>query len=215
MTWFAFKGYNSGNAIDLAGVQEKEAVGLGFHGYATAAQADSNPNSVNLLQKAIVDGFIADYKYAVAAKEEPGGSNADILNPANDVSGAASAAESSIPGLSDIGSFFDKLGEGSTWIRVGEVVAGLLLVYIGLRAATQPGGASSAASSATKGVKKTSSVTAKFAKSLTPTARAASTVERHRARAKSRATRTEAEGLRTGTRYISNKGKSTKAKHAA
>ena len=32
MTWFAFKGYNDGQAIDLAGVQEKIAVGWRFHG---------------------------------------------------------------------------------------------------------------------------------------------------------------------------------------
>lgn len=42
--------------------------------------------------------------------------------------------------LADIGDFFHRLTEASTWLRVGEVVAGLLLVYIGLKASVTPGG---------------------------------------------------------------------------
>lgn len=140
MTWFAFRGYNGGAAIDLAGAQEKEAAGLGFHGYATAATAQDHPNSVNLLTSVFVNGFIADYKYAVASGEEPGGPNADILNPANDVKGAAQAAANTIPGIADIGGFFRNLTEGKVWIRVGEVAAGLLLLYVGLKAVTTPAG---------------------------------------------------------------------------
>ena len=37
-------------------------------------------------------------------------------------------------GINAIGDFFNRLTQANTWIRVGEVVAGLLLVYLGLSA---------------------------------------------------------------------------------
>jgi|ERR1041385_6763078 len=37
-------------------------------------------------------------------------------------------------GINAIGDFFNRLTQPNTWIRVGEVVAGLLLVYLGLSA---------------------------------------------------------------------------------
>jgi hypothetical protein len=49
-------------------------------------------------------------------------------------------AKSGIPkgpdlgGISAIGDFFNRLTQPNTWIRVGEVVAGILLVYLGLSA---------------------------------------------------------------------------------
>lgn len=94
MTWFAFHGYNGGKAVDIAGTQEKEAVTLGFHGYGTEQQAEAAPNSVNWLNSWFVNGIVADYSYAVKAGEQPGGPNAGILNPVNDVKGAAQAAGS-------------------------------------------------------------------------------------------------------------------------
>lgn len=39
---------------------------------------------------------------------------------------------SGIPGLTDIANFFDKLGEANTWIRIGEVILGLVLVAAGV-----------------------------------------------------------------------------------
>jgi hypothetical protein len=37
-----------------------------------------------------------------------------------------------IPGLTDIANFFDRLGEANTWIRVGEVILGLVLIAAGI-----------------------------------------------------------------------------------
>lgn len=55
MTWFAFKGYPDVNA---AGLEEKELVAVGFHGYATQAEADANPNSVLFgPQSAVIDSL--------------------------------------------------------------------------------------------------------------------------------------------------------------
>lgn len=99
MTWFAFAGYNGGKAIDLAGVQEKIAVSWGFHGYGTEAQAEAQPNSVNLVQKVEVDALIADYKAAVSGGEQPGGPNAsNLLKGASqaDTNAAKNAAKSVI-----------------------------------------------------------------------------------------------------------------------
>lgn len=115
-TWFAFKGYGT---IQLAGIQEKQAVGLGFHGYATQAQAEAHPNSVNLLQKAFVNLAEADYKQALGTESQPGGANSNLANPNSILGGLKDAA-----GLNaNITSWF---------IRIGEVVLGIVLVAVGV-----------------------------------------------------------------------------------
>jgi hypothetical protein len=148
MTWFSWKGYNSGQAVDIAGTQEKQAVTLGFHGYGTQAQAQANPNSVASLpnplaipQKEFVNAIIADYGFAKKAGEQPGGPNANILNPENDLKGDASYAANRVPGLTQIGQFFSNLTQANTWIRVGKVIVGGLLLIIGLVHITGSGGA--------------------------------------------------------------------------
>jgi len=114
MTWFAFKGYGT---IDIAGVQEKQAVGLGFHGYDTQSQAEAHPNSVNLLQKAFVNLAEADYKQALSQQSQPGGKNSNLADP------------SSILGIATAG-----LNANITqwFIRIGEVVLGIVLVAVGV-----------------------------------------------------------------------------------
>lgn len=39
-----------------------------------------------------------------------------------------------LTGINAIGDFFHRLTEGTTWVRVGEAVAGTLLVYVALKA---------------------------------------------------------------------------------
>jgi hypothetical protein len=132
MTWFAFSGLNSGQAVNLAGTQEKQAVLEGFHGYATQAQAQAAPNSVNLLTRTFADAWIADYNAALKEQAQPGGANASIYNPATAASAAATGVANSIPGLSQIGSFFGALAQGNTWIRVAEGLLGIILIAVGL-----------------------------------------------------------------------------------
>jgi hypothetical protein len=132
MTWFAFKGYDNGAAIDLAGPQETAAVSIGFHGYATQAQAQANPNSVNALTGWWVTTIIADYGTAVKEGAQPGGPNANILNPVTAVKASTSAVANSIPGLAQVGSFFGALEQGATWIRVGEALLGIVLIAVGV-----------------------------------------------------------------------------------
>lgn len=132
MTWFAFNGLNGGQAVNLAGTQEKQAVVEGFHGYATQAQAQAAPNSVNLITRTFADAWIADYNAAVKEQAAPGQKNATILNPADAVGAATSYVENSIPGVQQIGSFFGALSQGSTWIRVAEGILGIILIAVGL-----------------------------------------------------------------------------------
>lgn len=55
-----------------------------------------------------------------------------------------------LTGLAAIGDFFHRLTEANTWIRVGEVLAGVLVLYIGLKATVTPGGVNVAHQSAKK-----------------------------------------------------------------
>lgn len=45
-----------------------------------------------------------------------------------------------LSGLNAIGDFFGRLTESQTWVRVGEVVAGGLILYLGLKAIVTPAG---------------------------------------------------------------------------
>lgn len=56
-------------------------------------------------------------------------------------SAAANAAVSNpLDFLGSIADFFHRLTEAQTWLRVGEVAAGLMLIYIALKATMTPGG---------------------------------------------------------------------------
>jgi hypothetical protein len=134
MTWFAFQGLNGGQAIDLAGTQEKQAVAEGFHGYATQAQAQANPNSVNVITRTLADTWIADYHAAVAEQAQPGGANANILNPVTAVKAGATGVATEVgnlTGLNALGSFFG--GSSAGWLlRTAEIALGLLLIAVGV-----------------------------------------------------------------------------------
>jgi hypothetical protein len=134
MTWFAFQGLNGGKAIDIAGVQEKDAVAWGFHGYATEAQAEAKPNSVNIATRIAADLLIADYHTAVSQGAQPGGPNAS--NPI--AAGATGIVNSTgitkqISSVTDaIASIWDKLKDGKMWRSLGWLLMGVLLIIFGL-----------------------------------------------------------------------------------
>lgn len=134
MTWFAWKGYANGKAVDIAGSQEKEAVVLGFHGYATEGEAESKPNSVaawylpqHIPQVAFINAIIADYNFAKRAGEQPGGPHA-TLTPGNIVAGSGQAAASYVPGIQQVGQFFNDLTNPHMWLRIAEGVLAVLLI---------------------------------------------------------------------------------------
>src|SRR5258708_21183047 len=97
MTWFAFHGYGT---IDEAGVQEKQLVAAGFHGYATKAQAEANPNSANLLQKLLVNAAEADYQAALKTQAQPGAQNPSTPDPQ-----IISRAPQNVPALAALAPF--------------------------------------------------------------------------------------------------------------
>jgi hypothetical protein len=75
--------------------------------------------------------------------------------------------------LQAIGDFFHRLTEEQTWIRVGEAVAGGVLLFIGVKALAQGTPASTAAKTVTRPAKKTA---VKVAKVAVPEARYATRV---------------------------------------
>jgi hypothetical protein len=101
-------------------------------------QRQSNPLLANALK---ASGWMGPYNWATAQAQvtglkagigaaTPGGlptvGPGGNINPAN--------AFSNLGGINAIGDFFNRLTEPNTWVRVGEVVAGILLVYLGLSA---------------------------------------------------------------------------------
>lgn len=53
-------------------------------------------------------------------------------SPENPVAPVVQGVENSVPGLSQIGTFFSDLSQASTWVRVAEVLAGLVLIAVGV-----------------------------------------------------------------------------------
>ena len=99
-------------------------------------QRQSNPLLANALK---ASGWMGPYSWATAKAQVAGlkagigaatpgglptvGPGGNILNPVTNLGG-----------INAIGDFFTRLTEPNTWIRVGEVAAGILLVYLGLSA---------------------------------------------------------------------------------
>jgi hypothetical protein len=127
MTWFAFHGYPD---INAAGVEEKELVAARFHGYATKAEADANPNSVMFGPQS----FLLD-SLQLSHQTNPAGTGIAGLGGASPLAGA-----NPLSGVSAIGDFFSRLTNKNTWVRVGEFVAGALILYVGLKAIVAPEG---------------------------------------------------------------------------
>lgn len=65
-----------------------------------------------------------------------------------------------IAGVAAIGDFFNRLTQGNTWTRVGEVAAGLILLYLGLNATMKGTAAGNAVQGATKTAKRVAEVAA-------------------------------------------------------
>lgn len=73
------------------------------------------------------------YPTQAAAKAAADSQNAGQagLNKAAGAAADATASATGLGGIASIGQFFDRLTEGNTWIRVGEVLLGLALVVVG------------------------------------------------------------------------------------
>jgi len=126
MAWYAFHGYNNNKAVNVSSFDAAELSTLGMHGYATQALAESHPNSVNVFQAPVVNAAIDDANNARDVASAPG----------NAAKAVAGGAESAI--LSPLTKW---LGQSNIWLRGAEIIAGLMILYIGLKAVTAPPGA--------------------------------------------------------------------------
>lgn len=156
MSWFAFHGYNNGQPISASPFDEAELDAVGMHGYATPAQAKANPNSVNIFQAPLVNAAIDDYNNA-----------RNISTIQGKVTNAAKGAANAAKVLTNPGDWLKSatgwIGQQNIWVRGGEIVVGILVLYIGLKAAVSPGNPSTTAIGK-QGVKSTVSNVKRVAK---------------------------------------------------
>jgi hypothetical protein len=124
-------------------------------------QQQSNP----LLGHALLaGGYIGPYDWATAQGVISGlkyesGTIPSGTNPLTTLQQAKAGASNPLGGLAAIGDFFNRLTQGNTWLRVGEVAVGLLILYIGLKATVSQTPIGDAAKSATKPIKAVAGVT--------------------------------------------------------
>lgn len=126
----------------------------------------------DLAARSVGSGWHGPYPTEAAADAHAGVTGAKTLNNSNPLTAANNAlnntVQNAVPAvgsIADVGDFFHRLTEASTWTRVGEVVLGGILVYAGVRALTH--GSSTvgvgARQSATKPVRKVASGVASVA----------------------------------------------------
>lgn len=139
MTWFNFPGWGDYN---LNGAAEKELVATGAHGYATQAQADAKPNaSPSPAQQLLLQGFNLSSLSPVGAAGAGG-----VLQTPHSTGGISGAASNILGSTGNIiGDATKFIGQGSIWMRATEIIAGLMLLYAGVKALTAPPGTSNIA----------------------------------------------------------------------
>ena len=101
----------------------------------------------------------AKYNSKSASERETPGSKPfapSVLGP-----GGKLGITNPLGGINAIGDFFNRLTQPNTWIRVGEVVTGVLLVYLGLSAAMRGTEAQRQISKVKSTTKKVAAVAAK------------------------------------------------------
>lgn len=81
---------------------------------------------------------------AEAKKEVPGGASptGSFLGGLGNTGSGITNTAGNLTGINAVGDFFSRLTEKGIWVRVGEVLAGVLILYVGLKAVTAPQGAS-------------------------------------------------------------------------
>lgn len=120
----------------------------------------------DLLARDLGTGWHGPYKTEALADAHAGTTGAKAINNPDPLTAASNAlnnaAKNAVPGaagIADVGDFFHRLTEKSTWTRVGEVALGGILVYAGVRALSHGSATAGvqARKSATKPVRKVAS----------------------------------------------------------
>jgi hypothetical protein len=121
VTWFVIRWDGQTYTEDLTGSAEKVLTALGIHGYATEAEAEAHPQTMNTLQAAL-GGANALAGTTAGTTDQPGAIAAGAGT-------AASAAESATSGIT---AFLKDLTSRNLWLRVLKVAAGLGLIITGV-----------------------------------------------------------------------------------
>ena len=117
MTWFVVKWDGQTYAEDLTGAAEKTLVALGIHGYATEAEAEAHPQTMNDIQASLG---------GANALAGVSGSATNIATPGGVVTGGATTAAAATTALGWLQSIFTRANA----IRLAEGVLGLALVLV-------------------------------------------------------------------------------------
>jgi hypothetical protein len=134
--WFAFK--NDGHVYELNGIAEKELAATFAHGYPTEAKALANPNDpANAAQVTLLASFLASRSAGQGGTSgvltidnvNAHGQSIGHQGPGNNP--VTNAVKKITDPLQAIGDFFSKLGQANLWIRVGEVILGVILLAVG------------------------------------------------------------------------------------
>jgi hypothetical protein len=122
-------------SISGTGVMHASVVGpmtraqyLSRYGSAPAI-GNTNGYSNRLLATQAANQYNKNPGAATGAAQDPG----ILTNPSGNIPGSPTLSNP-LGGINAIGDFFNRLTQPNTWIRVGEVAAGILLVYLGLSA---------------------------------------------------------------------------------
>lgn len=139
--WYTFAGIGRAYLIQRGSFDAGAADVAGVHGYATIEQAYANPNTVDAASQVTIQQwnnhaslpagggtFGTVETVNITAPAKPGAAPV-VSTPQNP---ATAAASQDIPGLPAIGDFFSRLTEAATWIRIAKVVAGGVLLIVGL-----------------------------------------------------------------------------------
>lgn len=114
MAWYTFPGWGT---YELNGLAAFEINATGAHGYPTEAQAQAHPNaSVSGAQAIILSGFKA------ASTSPVGAGSTGVLQTPSSTGGLGGALHDFLGGVS----------VPSLFLRVGEVLLGLVLLAVGV-----------------------------------------------------------------------------------
>lgn len=84
-------------------------------------------DAVHILEPGLSAACAAGNGFDISALES-------LLQPGTSAAITAGGQFSGLTGLNAIGDFFQRLSQKQTWVRVGEFVAGGILIYVGVKA---------------------------------------------------------------------------------
>lgn len=100
--------------------------------------ANKHPNIS--VKKAFVGWYLSRAQIGKALGQSLGQAVGEAGKAINQIVKGTGAGLAPLGGIAGIGDFFGRLTEASTWIRVAEVLAGGLILYLGLKAVVTPAG---------------------------------------------------------------------------